>query len=41
MKVGDLESNCNWRGVTYAHDQTCDDIYDVIAFYWVEKENEK
>jgi len=32
--VGD----CNWRGIAYAHGQTCNDIYDVVAFYRVEKE---
>jgi len=32
------EGDCKWRGAAYAHGQTCDDIYDVIAFYRVEKE---
>jgi|GEM_PF-5864298 len=33
------EGDCNWRGIAYAHDQTCDDIYNVVAFYRVEKQS--
>jgi len=33
-----LDIDCDWRGMVYAHGQACDDIYDVIAFYRVEKE---
>ena len=33
-----LDVDCDWRCMVYTHGQTCDDIYDVIAFYRVEKE---